>query len=643
MNSNLAEQSEVPSDQDPPVPQPPILVQTSVGPIRLLEQEFTLLSRIQKGVASSDEAQGFYQAVVARDAAFPLEWELFILRTSIAALPDRADLVQRLAFVEETISSTLPGKDATSRLAFERAWNRISHADLITPRDNVEHARVRKLAIDDACTVLSSPVFALQPMVRKVAMIIALHDTLMSLPSPDLPTVADLGLRQLGDMLRDPALTEPQACAVYDALHSLYFAGASDIRDLRRFDAAVPPFELWLEQRHGRHTPPPMTLPAARPLTIAYLLHTAHAHRGNAVSPLIGSLAEMHSARPDRRILLYAVQHAGPDFIERMKGRGIAVRSFPQANRYDRIDEIAASLKSDGVDIVFTEQNRALAAALFVRRVAPRQLWIDTGFPFWTLRALDWTLSPSFPTGPVFGPRISPIDFRQTADTLKSSVNPEAVAAVRSRFPSDAFVLGVFVRLIKLDRNYFEFLGRLLAANPRFHLIIAGPGDSRGVDEFIQRPEIAAKTVFVPGNVDLNIYGPAVDLMCDTFPFIGGLACREVSAHGTPVLSMLGTPWDKLLRSDRNPKLLAASENEYIALAQRMAFDKAFRNDQRRIALEKAAQYANPKQMIDDVEAAIAASMEPRDSNLAASGWKMRARKIRAALGTVLDKMRSRR
>src|SRR3954452_961784 len=309
MNSTAAQPSVEPPAKDATVREVPIIIETSVGPIRLSEQEVTVLSRIQTGAAGSSEGQTFYQAVAARHAAFPLEWELFILRASVAELPDRADLVQRLAFVEETISSAVPGEDTTSRLAFERAWTRVSNVDLITPRGNIEHAGVRKLAIDDACTVLSSPVFSLQPMVRKVAMIVALHNTLMSLPSPDLQPVADLGLRQFGDMLRDRAITEPQACSVYDALHSLYFAGASDIRDLRRFDAAVPAFELWLEQRHGRHRPPPMTLPATRPLTIAYLLHTAHTHRGNAVSPLIGSLAEMHSVRRNRRILLYAVQH----------------------------------------------------------------------------------------------------------------------------------------------------------------------------------------------------------------------------------------------------------------------------------------------------------------------------------------------
>jgi predicted O-linked N-acetylglucosamine transferase (SPINDLY family) len=109
--------------------------------------------------------------------------------------------------------------------------------------------------------------------------------------------------------------------------------------------------------------------------------------------------------------------------------------------------------------------------------------------------------------------------------------------------------------------------------------------------------------------VDLNVYGPAIDLMCDTFPFIGGNACREVSAHGTPVIAKLGTSWDALLRKDRNPDLLARNEDEYIALAVRMADDGVFRARQRDVALEKATEYTDPQQMIEDVEAAIAACL----------------------------------
>jgi hypothetical protein len=61
-------------------------------------------------------------------------------------------------------------------------------------------------------------------------------------------------------------------------------------------------------------------------------------------------------------------------------------------------------------------------------------------------------------------------------------------------------------------------------------------------------------------NVDLNVYGKVINVMCDTFPFIGGYACREIAAQGTPVISMLGTRWDDLLREERSPELLANDE-----------------------------------------------------------------------------------
>jgi hypothetical protein len=602
MNSKYTAPRSVPAD-------PSFVVETSKGPIALLQNEHDLLNRLLAGTASVAEGQSFYQTLVSREAPFPMEWEVLILRATIAALPDRDDLVSRLALIEQTIAPGLEVDDLTLRLAFEKTWIRFAQSDL-TSAPGQPSRDILISAIDNACMLLASPVFDRQPVSRKVALIVALHNTLMSVPSAGLPVVADLGLRRFRDMLRDPELSEAQACSVFDALHSLYFAGISDVRDLRRFDAIVPAFEAWLEQRIGRHSPPPITPVAQRPLTIAYLLHTAHFDRGNAVSPLVCSIAEMHAAVPNRRILLYAVQHIAPDFAAEMAAkRNVTVRAFQQSYDYNKIEEVAEALKSDGVDIVVTEQNRAIAAALFVRRVAPRQMWFDTGFPFWNLKALDWTMSPAFDAATSVEPRTSLITLRQTADTLKKPIDSAAVARLRESFPSGVFVFGVFVRLIKLNRAFLDFLERLLASDSRFHLVIAGPGDPESVESFVHRPEMAGRVTFVSGNVDLNLYGPAIDVMCDTFPFIGGNACREVASHGTPVLSKLGTPWDNLLKADRNPDLLARTEDEFIALATRLASDNDFRQKQRQVALTKAAEYSDPTRMIEDIEAAIAESM----------------------------------
>ncbi len=593
----------------PPAPEADaIAVETSLGLMGLAPDEAALVDRLAAGRASAEEGQRLYGALTARGLPFPPEWEAHVLRRSVADLPGRDDLLARLAYLEETVAAThhLPA-DIRERLDFERIWTRFSQIVDLTSTDETARGIARDAAFGTAGSLLSSAAFSGLSAQRRSDIIVALHDTLMSAPSADLFLLAELGLRQFMLLLRDPELTETQACRSYDALHALCFAGVSDIRDLRRFDRVTPAFESWLVSRHGQSArPDPMPL-RGRDLTVAYLLHTAHFDRGNAVTPLFLSLIEAHAAQPHRRILLYLVQHVGDTFVDRMKAANIEIRSFPQDGRYDRIDEIADSLRADQPDIVITEQNRAVAAALFVRRVANRQIWIDTGFPFWSLQALDWTLTPtSFE--PVPPPRTSRITWRQAGETMGGAADPAEIARVRSGFPEGSFVLGVFVRLVKLDANNLSVLARMLAAYPRFHLVIAGPGDPAMAEAFARRPDLAGRVTLHAGLVDLDVYGPAIDLMCDTFPFIGGNACRQVSAHGTPVLARLGTPWDPLLQSDRNPDLLARSDEEYIALAIRVAEDAGFREEQRRVAIEKALAYADPTPMLEDVEAAIARS-----------------------------------
>jgi hypothetical protein len=583
-----------------------VTVKTSDSRVDLTTDEEGTLTRLRDGSASVDEGQRFYSSVAGRTGSFPMEWEALVLRTTISALPDRTDLIHRLAVVEQRLAAKGAVPSLTPRLAFEGAVDRFSVTDL-TAGDSDMQRRNLELALDDAASILASSEFNRQPLSRRVELMLALHNTLLSRPSDRLPTIADLGLWRFRSMLNDPALSEAQACIVFDALHSLYFSGSSDVRDLRRFDSVVPTFEAWLEARHGRHSRPQFRTDTQQRLTIAYLLHTAHEQRGNAVTPLICSLARAHAAQSNRKVLLYAVQHVDEALLDKLSGSGLTVRAFSQDYRYDRIDEIASSIRTDGVDIVFTEQNRSIASALFVRRVAPRQIWLDTGFPFWTLKSLDWALSPTNVADALCP--VSPIIYRQAADTLRSAVDTGLVSRMRGSFPKEAFVLGIFVRLIKLDEHYFDVLERLLAAHPRFHLVIAGPGDPRAVEAFTARDGVVGRVTFTSGMVDLNVYGPAIDLMCDTFPFIGGNACREVSAHGTPVLAKLGTNWDHLLRADRNPDLLAQTEDEFVALAVRMADDEGFRLHQREVALTKAAEYADPAMMIDDVEAAMTAAI----------------------------------
>jgi predicted O-linked N-acetylglucosamine transferase (SPINDLY family) len=554
-----------------------------------------------------EEGQDFYQAICAKGFDFPLEWEFHVLRATLAELPERQDLLERLAVVDVALTHKMPAIESlTERLEWERAWVRFSNASLIglsSPEAVVTaHAR----AFSDACVMLSNPRFEKLPVAKRATSIVALHDTLMSAPSHELVLIADLGIRQFCRMLEDPELTLVQALKTYDALHSLYFAGVTDVLELQRFDAVVPLFEKWLTQRSDVNSCSAGSLKSDGDLNIAYLLHTAHYDRGNAVSPLIVSLADAHATVSGRRVFLYLVQYSNPEFIDEISGRTFKVRSFPQGSNYDRIDKIAENLLKDRIDVVLTEQNRAIATALFVRRVAPLQIWIDTGFPFWSLHALDWTLSPTTHQEENALGRKSHLTWRQPESTLRRPVNQVEVTRLRSSFPEDAFILGVFARLVKLSTPFLQVLSDLLMAEPKFRLIIAGTGNPEAVLRFMEQPRHAGRIQFLNENVDLNVYAQVVDVMCDTFPFIGGNACREVASHGTPVVSMLGTRWDALLREDRSSDLLAIDALGYIDLVRRLYRDRDFRIQQRQIMMDMLEQQTNPRKMIDDVETAIA-------------------------------------
>lgn len=584
-------------------------VSTSIGSLNLTFDEAQASQRLLGGLATVEEGQELYRSLTARGAAFPPEWEFLVIRTTLSVLPDRDDLIARLAYLAETIAPPgYPPADTMERVAFERAWLRLSRCTGLCASDEATRTAARGQALAAIGQILSSTLFGQQTAQRQSDVIVAIHDMLMSAPSHDLFMVAELALPRVIGLLHNPDLTEVQACRIYDSVHAMYFAGASDVRDLRRFDRVTPLFENWMRQKRDVATIQPRRPDAGDTLTIVYFLHTAHFDRGNAVSPLIVSLADAHARMPDRKVLLYAMQYVGPSFLDDMAARAVEVRCFPQGSHYDRIDDIAAKLQEDGADVVVTEQNRAIAASLFVRRVARSQIWLDTGFPFWSLASLDWTLSPAAPRDREAPPRTSAILWGQSAETIRGTADPAEITQVRSGFPEGSFVLGVFVRLVKLDANNLSVLARMLAAYPRFHLVIAGPGDPAMAEAFARRPDLAGRVTLHAGLVDLDVYGPAIDLMCDTFPFIGGNACRQVSAHGTPVLARLGTPWDPLLQSDRNPDLLARSDEEYIALAIRVAEDAEFREEQRRVAIEKALAYADPTPMLEDVEAAIARS-----------------------------------
>jgi len=132
-----------------------------------------------------------------------------------------------------------------------------------------------------------------------------------------------------------------------------------------------------------------------------------------------------------------------------------------------------------------------------------------------------------------------------------------------------------------------------------------GTGDSRLVRTFISDDALGGRVTFIHENVDLNIYGRIVDVFLDTFPFIGGLACRDVACHGKPVVSMLAGEWDILLKEERVPSLLASDSEEYLSIATRLVLDNDFYAECVQATKILSARIINDNDMIRDIEYGI--------------------------------------
>lgn len=583
-------------------------VPTSVGEISLRLSEVVTLARLKDGEAGPDEALAFYSQISQRTSMFPMEWERLVLKANLLSNPDRLDLLRRLATVELALADD---PDFDHALQFEQRWLELQAVDLLSYPVRDGGATHRRWAIELAVSVLLSPCFLQRDCATMQQTIQQLHNTFMSSPGEDLNVIAEAGLQVFRQLFSRAELELSQACSWYDCLHALFFASVSDVRELCRFDRiAVPLFEAWLSSRYALR--PPRAWASSGSVSVAYLLHVAHSERGNAVSPLIASLAEAHSRLGPSRVFLYTVQHVNDDFRQAMISKGVVVRDFSMANYYNRLDELEHSLAHDGIDVIISEQNRAIASYLFARRNATCQIWLDTGFPFWRLKSLDWTLSPVLHEQLQQQQRISRIRWGQGRDTLIQAVDPSQIRRLRLGFPPSCFLIGVIARLVKLDRDYLSFLERLLRTDPSLHLLIAGPGDPSLVETFMATSGLAERMTLIRGMVDLNIYGCLIDVLCDTFPFIGGNACREVAVHGTPVVSRLGTPWDSVLLADRSPDLLASTDDEYIRLVRRLASDPDFLQQQRDLALAKSVEYEDVAASVEDVELAIRTCLSMR-------------------------------
>lgn len=466
-------------------------------------------------------------------------------------------------------------------------------------------------ALRAAFLILSNESLLNMELSTQVEIIQKIFITLITLKHSQAELIASLTAKHFYRILNHPDLQPEMAFKIYEALYGLYWCGATCLEDMKPFDRfGVRPFAQYIRKYVVSPSLPSnrQKLQVDTPLNIAYICHYAHFDRGNAIAPIIMSLTKGHSRLPERQIFIYCVQWVSDEFIQSFENTGITVRSLAQQANYQSLDQIINQLKVDQIDVLITDISSSIATYLFLHRVSPLQFWLELGYPYWTISELDWVFlcGKDYQQGlGVPHDKCGYLIPMQEEVTLTQPCAQKILDETRSLFPDNCFLFAAFTRLIKITPSFLDIARNLLESVPNAHLLIVGTGDPTLIYEFLDNENLKERVTFFHYNVDLNIYGRIIDVFLDTFPFIGGNACREVAIHGKPIVALYAPDFGRLLIDERDPDLLAKDADEYLATAVKLANDSDFYQLKSRKATELVRQSTDVMQAVTQIDDVI--------------------------------------
>jgi hypothetical protein len=302
--------------------------------------------------------------------------------------------------------------------------------------------------------------------------------------------------------------------------------------------------------------------------------------------------------------------HNEEHFLD-LRSQGIGVTATGGETTAERLAQVEAALAAIQPDILVTEMNNALPMAVFARRNAPAQLFLQGGLPAFPQPGLDGVFD-SFGIGAAgtgWG-RARLFPFRPCWDLamLAPPADAAQVAAERATMAGTGPLFGVYGRLVKLTPDYLRAVERILAAVPEARFVAGGSGDPAPIEAFAKaspvgdRVQVQAR--FVPGHA----WGRILDLFLDTWPLTGGESVRETMAKGCPVVA-LHAPEMPALDLQRDTALLARDWDGFCDLAIRLLRDEAARRQAGADAAAFARRMADPAPFTADIAAAMSAAL----------------------------------
>jgi predicted O-linked N-acetylglucosamine transferase (SPINDLY family) len=242
-------------------------------------------------------------------------------------------------------------------------------------------------------------------------------------------------------------------------------------------------------------------------------------------------------------------------------------------------------IRSDGIDILVdlaghSANNRV---TLFARKPAPIQV-AHFGYPNTTgLTAIDYRITdakadPPGMTESWYTEQL--VRLPEIAWCYQPSTSPE-VGALPAR-QAGHVTFGSLNNLTKVTPAVIALWARIMHAAPGAKLmLLTQPGGRQRLLEAFQRHGVTPERLLLVGKQTrdkyLELYN-AIDIGLDPFPYNGGVTTCDALWMGVPVITLAGNAYVSrqgvsLLTNVHLPELIAATTDDYVAIAQRLAND----------------------------------------------------------------------
>jgi hypothetical protein len=294
-------------------------------------------------------------------------------------------------------------------------------------------------------------------------------------------------------------------------------------------------------------------------------------------------------------IAMVAWQFAEPSFVEALREEGVAVTVTAADTAAARLAQVESALAEVAPDILISDMNNAVPLAVFARRAAPAQVFLQAGLPAFPEPGLD-AVFDGFGIGARAAgwgrARRLPLLLPWDLEMLAPPPDAAQLEAERAALSGDGPLCGVYGRLVKLTPDYLRAVERILLAVPEARFVAGGTGDPAAIEAFARSSAAGARLRVQPRFVPGHAWGRLLDLFLDTWPQTGGESVRETMAKGCPVVALHSAEMPAF-DAQRDPALLARDWDGFCRLAIRLLRDPTAHADAGRAAAAFARRMAD--------------------------------------------------